>query len=191
MSNIDVCKEWPAYLMVREDGRDTTVTRNLVSFALDTLVDQLPQYDDKDFLIAKRGSEWEVWTLKDFKPGTIQFAPETTEIKPRFWTANRGCIVEHTKVGQDNRPMVCDGRIRASPDGKSRSAFALFWLVPRQPAKEDQSAVNLELRYVSMSIAVTFEINGKEKDQDWDKDVAPSLPILTNPSKIKKHTKLL
>eukprot|EP00973_Karenia_brevis_P096126 12430735-Karenia_brevis.AAC.1 len=193
MSKVDVCDDWPQTQMVREDGRESTLVRNSVAFVLDQLVEQLPQYDATDFLIVKRGNEWEVWTLKDFKPGTIKFAPESTEIKPRYWTANRACLVENTYVAPADgglaRPMVLDGRVRASPD--SKSAFALFWLVQRQPAKDDQSPVNMELTYVTASLSVDLNIRGKSNKVTYDESTCPSIPVMTNPSKIKKHTRLV
>ena len=119
-------------------------------------------------------------------------APESHEIKPRHGTAGRSAIVKNSAHGTDRRPMVIDGRVRAAPS--SKSSFALFWLVQRCSDKKDP-AINLELTYTHahLKLNLKFDIDGKKSSFAMENDAAdmPSIPILVNPAKIKKHSRLV
>ena len=55
--------------------------------------------------------------------------------------------------------MVIDGRVRASPDGKS--GFALFWLVTRVAEKDTTKMknVNMELKYIDTNLKMKMKVD--------------------------------
>ena len=45
----------------------------------------MPEYSEKDIVIAKRGEAHEVWSARDFAPLTLVSPPDTNELKGRYW----------------------------------------------------------------------------------------------------------
>ena len=186
-------EDWSKRLLVNDDFAASHKMKNKVAFALDCLVSKLPKYNDSDFAIIKKNGNIEIYTLKDFKAGAIRFAPESYEMKPRHYTAGRSAIVRNTDVSTDRRPMVLDGRVRASPGEDSKSSFALFWVVQRAllADKDALKTVNLDLVYSQLELSAEFEIDEYKIKADGDADDMPSIPVLINPKAIKKHTRLV
>ncbi len=187
--DMSVVEKWEDNLIEKDENIANYRLRNLISFTMDSVVKKLPKYTSTDFLVVKRQSQHEVWTLRDFKAGAIMLAPESTEIKPRLWTAGRSAMVKNTTVGVGGRPMVIDGRVRAAPEGKS--GFALFWLVTRAYEKDDLKNVNLELKYIESDLKMNMTVDGHVMTIDNDAASMPSFPILINPKKVNKHTRLI
>ena len=158
--------------------------KNKVSF-LDSVADNLPKHSQKDLLIVKRKTEYEVWTLKDFKAGSLMLAPVSSEIKQRFWTAGRAAIVKDTF--KDN-PMVIDGRIRAAFD--SKCSFGLFWLVTREKTDKAKN-INMEIQYVKAKRTLELEMLDNTIAKIEGDSEQPSIPVVVNKEKVKKHTRLV
>ena len=172
---------WMKQNISADEGMTASAMKTIVQFELESLLEFLPKYTEKDFCILKRKNDMEIWTLKAFAPETIKLAPFTTEVKERFWTQNRSVIVHHS----GGKPLVLDGRVRASVEGKT--PFALFWIVSRAKAEKAHEC-NLELEYVGAKVSLEFGFGDKTETKAIDK--APSIPILTNKKAIKKHVKL-
>ena len=184
----EIYQDWETHLLSNEDASDIARAKTLVGFTLDNLVKALPTFTSKDFAIVKRDAELEVWTLRDFKAGTIIFAPEAFEVKPRFWTAGRAAIAKNSYVASgDKRPLVIDGRVRAAPDGKH--GFALYWIVQRCAAGLKE--INMEQSYTQADLVLNLTINGEETPIAKNASAMPSIPIIVNPKIVKKHTRLL
>ena len=187
MSNgdVDIYEDWEDNQFEREENfqKDST------AFTLDHLLAQMPIYGPKDLCVLKRGSRTEVWTMKEFAPGDLQFGPESTEIKARHWSQNRSAIAKNTASGDKrSRPCVIDGRVRGAVEGKS--PFGLFWILRRAP-KEEKAKQNMEIVYTTAEMKLKLDIDGKKVDCDMAIDKMPSIPILVNKNKIKKHTELV
>ena len=186
----EVVQGWVKTLMHNDDTYKATKAKTLAAFALDRLHQLMPKFGEDDLVVAKReGGAFEVWTLKDYKPGELKFDPYSWEIKPRHWTATRSVIVRHT---DDRRPTVIDGRVRATPCHE-RYTFSLFWLITRignGESKAVKDKINMELTYTTAQLKMSFDINGKSFQQEEKSDDFPSIPILINPKAIKKHTML-
>ena len=190
--NLEVVTGSENNLVINDEHAPALGVKTLASFMLDSVVKCLPKFSSDDLAIVKRGGNIEIYTLKDFKAGQIIFAPESHEIKPRHWTAGRSAICLNTNLSPSLPPMVLDGRVRASPEGKS--AFALFWLVTRKAVSsaKDSKDVNMELHYTESSVNVDIKVeHNKEMNLSLDKSKVPSFPLLVNPKPVKKHVKLI
>ena len=185
--DLEIFEEWEGSQLQKDEASDVNRAKNMVSFALDTIIASLPKYSQADLAVVKRDGEIEVWTMRDFKPGALKFAPETCEIKPRHWTAGRSAIAKNISVGAERRPLVLDGRVRAAPMGKS--SFALFWVVQRAPSKD--KGINMSLVYSTMTIKTKLAIDDVEISGDAGEEDNPSIPVLVNLKGVKKHTRLI
>ena len=184
----EVFKDWESSLMAKDEAVQHNTIKANVFFTMNNIAEAVTtQYTSKDFMVVERGNKIEVWTMKDFKPRTICFLPESTEIKPRFYTAARAAVVKNTASLTEKRKNVLHGRIRAAPD--SKSSFAMFWLVERSDCPEKK--INLELAYTNTQVKTTVEILGSPHTVDWGVGDMPAIPYLRNPKKIKEHTMLI
>jgi hypothetical protein len=112
-------------------------------------------------------------------------------MKPKHWTANRSAIVKKKDGTVDvGKTMVIDGRVRASPDGKT--GFALYWIVTRANAKDKDAiqSVNMESTYIEAECKVTVKLKNDTTFNINDTEM-PCFPVLVNPKKIAKHTRLV
>eukprot|EP00972_Heterocapsa_arctica_P110639 16289817-Heterocapsa_arctica.AAC.1 len=80
------CKEvsvvpWP----LKKPTDDTSLSLNTlkctIGFLMGSIAEQLPSYGESDFAVFIRDAQTEVWTLKNFAPGTLLLAPMCTEFK--------------------------------------------------------------------------------------------------------------
>jgi hypothetical protein len=187
-----VMPKWCDHMMSKDSDAKSDTAKGMIKFVMDNIWHCTDDYGRDDFIIAKRGSEFELWTKRAFKPGEIVFMPETTEIKPRFYTVNRSVIARNTcdPSSTDKRPFVLDGRVRGNPSSDSKSKFGLFWVVQRA-AKEEEKMANMHLQYVTCEINVTVNIGGASVPQKWEADELPSIAVMTNPHKVPANTRLL
>ena len=88
------------------------------------------------------------------------------------------------------KTIVIDGRVRASPEGKS--GFALYWIVTRVSgkSKDDRKLVNMESTYIEAECKLKVKVM---EGHTWkiDHTDMPRFPVLINPQKIPKHTRLV
>jgi len=119
---------WDQKLMANDQKIQAEYKKSSIGFVLDNLLHCTDTLAHDDLLVAKRGANYEVWTLRDFKAGSLTLVPESTELKPRFYTADRSVICKNTTdpASEDKRPFLIDGRVRANPECDSKSSFSLF-----------------------------------------------------------------
>ena len=161
-------------------------------FLLNNVLAQMPKYSEKDILIVKRDAKYELYTARDFPANTLVLAADSTEIKFKFWTFNRCALLGNGRLSPSgHKHAVLDGRIRGTvnvPLGEGKS-FALFWLVDRV---EEKKSANLKEGIVTQSMNVQMSMpfkTEKTKLTMLDGDL-PQVPLLFNPTDIKKHTRL-
>ena len=171
------------------------IAKAQIMITMANLQSVIPDYGKDDLLVVRRGTTFEVWTQKAFKPLELMFLPQATEIKARFYTMARSVIAKNTldAASKDKRPFVIDGRVRGNPSPDSKSKFGLFWLVQRlekdDPAKKD---INMTLQYTTFGFKGTLGMGGgKYEKYDVDADAMPEIGMLVNPNKIPAHTRLL
>ncbi len=189
--NVDVIESWEEQLWSNDDDINNHREKNLIAFTLDALVQKSPTYTDKDFLLVRRQSQLEIWTLRDFKAMSIILCPESSEMKPKHWTAGRSAVVKKSDGNVTaGKTMVIDGRVRASPEGKS--GFALYWIVTRVSgkSKDDLKLVNMESTYIEAECKLKVKVMEGHTWTIDDTDM-PRFPVLINPKKIPKHTRLV
>jgi hypothetical protein len=191
-AHVENISSWSKNLMCRDNEYNGETIKSRVKIVMDNLWECTDDIGHEDILLVKRGAVFEVWTLREFKANSLVLVPETTEIKPRFYTNNRSAIAKNTvdPMSLDKRPFVLDGRVRANPSSDSKSKFGLFWVVQRSTEPNDKE-VNMDLVYTTCSLKATLHIGEKIITQDWNQDDLPSLPVLMNVKKIPKHTRLV
>ena len=84
--------------------------------------------------------------------------------------------------------MVIDGRIRAAPD--SKYSFGLFWLATREKTDKAEN-INMEIQYVKANMTLELEMLDKTIAKIERDSEQPSIPVLVNKEKVKKHTRLV
>jgi hypothetical protein len=159
-----------------------------VGFNVNQLADMLPNFSSEDLIICKRDDAVEVWTRRDFAKGELVLAPETHEIKDRYWTAGRSVLCEG---GCNHHPskkhIVLDGRMRAIPMPGGSRPFSIFFCIQRgEPCNMVLGMTSVTL---DVKVALPFQKTPLKRCLK-DGDVV-QVPVAYNPNTIKKHTKLV
>ena len=84
--------------------------------------------------------------------------------------------------------MVIDGRIRAAPD--SNFSFGLFWLVTREKTDKAKN-INMEIQYVKANMTLELEMLDRTIAKIERDSEQPSIPVMVNKEKVKKHIRLV
>ena len=190
--NIVIVKNWDDRLMANDPEFKAEYVKAQIKFVVENVCACVNTYGPDDLLIVKRDSTFEVWTLKAFKPGELVFVPETSEIKPRFYTVGRSVIARNTAdptFNKGSRPFVIDGRVRGNPAPDSKTAFSLFWLVQRVGA--DAPDVNMVVKHVTCNIQASIKLGDRNMPCTWPATSLPEIPVMTNVGKLAKHTRLI
>jgi hypothetical protein len=180
-------KKWTSDLMSSDPKVASENVKSCILFGIDLIKKCVEAPDEADLLIVKNEGKFQVWTLKDFKAGSLVLIPETTECKARFYTSGRSVICKNTAdpLSDDKRPFVLDGRVRGVPN--SKSSFSVFWLIERIDQVKD---VNMSLIYSEISIKTHIDIAGRTYMHELGSAEMPSVPVLVNQKKLAKHTQL-
>lgn len=131
----------------------------------------------------------EVWTKRNFAPGSLVFVPDTTEYKDRYYTQTRSALLQNAE-SVEGRRIVLDGRLRFAPT--ETRGFSLFFAVERS---DDESECCLKQAFSEMSLQLDInlpgtstKLNGQVKRRVGD---LPQIPCIYNPEAVKKGTKLI
>ena len=86
--------------------------------------------------------------------------------------------------------MAVDGRLHSRiPEAKTENSFCLFWALQRTLVKRE---ANLVIQKAAVDITVKVMVPGsKRKLEDSTVDNEVTVPVLTNPLPIEKHTRLV
>ena len=181
--------------------------RARVFLVLEALLEELPCYTDKDFLIVNRKNDKGVWnteihTKRDFGALEIQLAPVSSQLKSTHLTQGSNASVTLPKHGRgahhDNQALALDGRgskiiAREGALDDEKHLRALFWVVGRT---EDKKACNMAYKNVTWEYQVKFNNPGPDAKKrkvlqvDWASSELPMVPVLVNLEKVPKHTQL-
>ena len=77
----DLTSRIQALRVLRLKEVQTRALHTHLSMAQRVLIDSMPGYSADDLVVVTRNFAMEVWTLRDFAPCTLMFAPETHDIK--------------------------------------------------------------------------------------------------------------
>ena len=190
-NDVLVLEDWQNNLMANDVLVQSHYLKAMVTTAIQKITDVAPKLDSKkDIIIVQKGTDFQVWTLRDFRAGTLMFVPETCELKSRFYShADGRSVICHGAVDPScrNRPLVIDGRVRGAP--KSKTSFALYWMVERVAADADQTIINLTNAFASTEVHASVRV-GKTRHLSATPSIASAfqLPILINDEKRSPRT---
>ena len=175
--------------------------RTMVS--MEFALGKMPTYTSKSLSVIHRANRvgakrTEVWTLCDFAPGELMFAPYTAEVKERLYTQNLAVHVDIpvSAPGNPNRVVALDGRGKSHlshANAESHTPLAtgcLFWAIGRT---SDAKCANMSLATCGVTIPeVHVHVPGMpKKTVKLGQKAWPQVYILTNKKAIPKLTKLL
>ena len=190
--NLVLMEDWDTRQTCHDADHKSDYVKAKIKFITESIASGVPTYGPGDLMIVKRNSDFEVWTLKVFKPGELVFLPESGEVKSRFYTVNRSVVVRNTtdpSYKKGDRPYCIDGRVRGNPSPDSKSRFSLFWVVQRVPT--GTTHINMVLKRVTCSIQASISFDGEDIPCNWPAESLPIVPVMTNAEKINKHTRLM
>ena len=196
---------WPSLDL---GGSDTVskawYLRSRIAMTMESLTQNLPAHNNKDLMVINRCNDkgiWknEVWTLKDFAPLKLMFAPHSSQLKDTHLMVNGHAIVSVPKHGKgahpDNKTLALDGRGRSKLAAKGSiddedHEGSLYWIIGRTSKPKE---VNLQSEQVScdINIAMTLPSEKKALTKTWASADMPAIQILVNKKAIAKHTMLL
>ena len=81
---VEVVGGWTEQLASNDEKYQMWALLGTVGFMLRNLAESADEIGEKDILVVRRKGVTELWTLRDFKAGSILCVPDTTDIKPRF-----------------------------------------------------------------------------------------------------------
>jgi hypothetical protein len=183
-----VFEKWES-LQARQDvDNQFRRVQNNVGFNVGQLADMLTNFTSEDLAICKRDGVVEVWTRRDFSRAELILAPETNEIKDRYWTAGRSVLCEN---GCDHHPskkhIVLDGRMRAVPMPGASRPFSIFFCIQRG---EPHNLV-LGMSCVTLDVKVALPFQKTPLKRSLKEADGVQVPVAYNPAAIKKHTRLV
>lgn len=139
--------------------------------------------------MVQEGKTLAVYTLVDFKKGKLQLFPNTGEVKDRYWTLGRSCLVRTESIKRKH--LALDGRLAnkvpQGPVEETPRPFSLFWVIPRTLERAECN-VALEYATCSCDIKVAVGVGSKRKFEDSG---SIEIPYLCNPKDIPAGTKLV
>ena len=148
-----------------------------VATGLRALIDLLPEYSSKDFLVVNRKNDkglWktELWTARNFEPLAIQLAPCSSQLKETHLMPGANAVVTLPKHGRGAHPQnasfALDGRSRAVMANKDMVDLeehrgSLYWVVTRT---SDAKAVNLDVEMAQWTLSIQMTLPAPKKTQD-------------------------
>ena len=113
---LDAVNDWES--LINDHGNNATMhfLKARAALALEFVMEHVPVYDSKKLLVLhsvnKMGARrTEVWTMEDFQPGKLLFAPYTTEIKDRMYTHLAASHLHpNKKLVHGNQSLALEGR---------------------------------------------------------------------------------
>ena len=169
---------------------------------MDLVMKAMPKYNSKQLLVLHTvnhvgARKTEVWTLEDFAPGKLIFAPFSPEVKDRMYTHLAAShMVLPKKLVPGNKVLALDGRNQGHLSHEHPSqhrAYAtgsLFWCITRTQEKPQANLVQQPCE-VSMP-KVTVKVPGLILSHtSLAVAEVPQVNVLTNLAQVKKHTRLV
>lgn len=160
-----------------------------LGFVLTDANNQCPEYEAGDFVTVNRGGQTEVWTNRDFKAKEIEFAPDSTEFRDRYWSQKISVLAKNgDRLHPDRKHLVIESRLRTTIAADKH--FSFFFVVTRSA---EDSECNMAVEYCESLIKATvkFPYEKTPRVTEYAADDLPQVPIMYNPKKIGKGTKLV
>ena len=176
--------------------------KGLTSMAMGLVQQHMPKYSEKDLGVIHRmnhhgAKTTEVWTMRNFGPGTLLFSPVTSEMKTRMYTHNT-CV--HVNLGKESVPgnklLALDGRGKTHLSHEKKrqhvpvATGSLFWAIQRTAQASD---ANLSLATCTLAFpGIKLTIPGQTAHTPKiPKGMCPGIPILKNMAAVPANTRLV
>jgi hypothetical protein len=92
---VDILK-WQHMQARSSDEMTVKLIHSALGCSLKAVIDALPKFNETDLAIVKRNNDiYEIWTLKEFAPHKLVFAPESNEWKDRNWCFGKSALVKY------------------------------------------------------------------------------------------------
>ena len=199
---LEIVNDWESLITDQGDAAALHFLKARGAVALDLVMKVLPNYDSKKLLVLHTvnhmgARKTEVWTLQDFAPGKLIFAPFSPEMKDRMYTHLAAShMVLPKKVVPGNKVLALDGRNQGHlshvhpSQHRAYATGSLFWCITRT---QDKSKANLVQQACEVSMPkVTVNVPGVALSHTkLTAAEVPQVNVLTNVSLVKKHTRLV
>lgn len=189
----------------KDDLMRLSYIKSRVAAGLEALHEVLPQFTEKDFVVAQRQNKqgaWksELWTNRDFKAYEIILAPYSSQLKDTHLTHSAHAVVGLPKHGVGAHPhggsLALDGRTRmfmaqANTMDEEEHTGSLYWVVARS---SDDSLCNLSTDTFAWEQKVILQLPGQKKKvlaMQRSLGSLPSIPVIVNKKPIDKYTELV
>ena len=200
---LDAVNDWEDLINDHGINANMHFLKARAALALEFVMQQVPVYDSSKLLVLhsvnKMGARrTEVWTLEDFKPGELLFAPYTTEIKDRMYTHLAASHLAYPKKHvPGNKVMALDGRnlghlshVHPSQH-RAYATGSLFWCITRTQEKSKANLVQQSCEVAMPKISVRVPVSGTVHTTKLAATDVPQVHVLTNLALVKKHTRLV
>ena len=190
----------------KDDLRRLSYIKSRVASGLEALHEVLPQFTEKDLVVAQRQNKqgaWksELWTNRDFDAYEIILAPYSSQLKDTHLTQSAHAVVGLPKHGVGAHPsggsLALDGRSRmfiahSNTMDELEHTGSLYWVVARS---SDDSLCNLSTDTFAWEQKVLVQLPGNKKNKvvavSRSIDALPAIPVIVNKKPIEKYTQLV
>jgi hypothetical protein len=191
--DMEIIKDWPTMESLTHVSGLAHRVKVMASFSLYLAGLASPTYTAKDLTVVRRGSQYEVYTNREFEKFEIVLVPDTTEIADRHWVCNGITVLANNGATHhpEKRNVALSGRLRNSPI-PSRP-FALFWLVygaaefNKEKASQQTVAHTLALEYAATEYTAKVKFpHTNQFTHHADAATAIQIPIMINNTTLHK-----
>ena len=200
--SVEPVLDWESLITDHGDAATLQFIKARANLVLDMVMKEMPLYTSSDLMVLhtvnKMGArQTEVWTMKDFAPGELMFAPFAPEIKDRMFTHLAASHLHlNKKMVPGNKVLALDGRNQGHlshvhpSQHRAYATGSLFWCITKT---QDKSKANLTQQSCEVSLPkVRVVVPGKEvKHVSLAANEMPQVHVLTNLALVKKHTRLV
>ena len=190
-SALSQVNNWPSCIAFDQSETRFNRLKHRCFVALESVHLTMPKWGKEDLTLVRRNGKFnvEVWTNKDFAARTMMFAPESNDMRDRFFTqANSvlldGCEQQHPQ----RKKVIVDGRWRGVINGTEKNnALSLFFTIERGEKP------NLTMEYTDVKLQADFTTgyNKRTYSQAFGEGEVCRVPIFFNAKRICKGTKLV
>ena len=205
-TEVKVDKDWIKRIADEDNLVRINTLRGKVAVGLHAIWLALPKFTPKDLVVCHRQNlkgawEIEVWANRDFGVHELLIGAMAADIRERLWSKGSAVIIGLPQHGSSKHPegknMALDGRGRqviaaekTIDEGEHRGG--LFWAIQARRTGELNQGHNMIIDTISMSSSYALKLpGGKKYKLDMESKDLPTLPVMTNPNKIKMHTRLV
>ena len=192
---ISLVTKWKTRQAHKDEDNRISRVKDVVEFSLGAILAELDEYTEDDLIIVSRTVEnnttYDVYAARKFAAKTLILAPDTLEVKDRYYTLGRCSYVRGGNgLHPQRKDIVLDGRLRSKIS--DLRPFSLFFLV-RRATSDDKP--NLVVDYAPVDISTNITLPSKRKIssvyQEADNGGGVAVPIMFNPKDIPKHARLV